>query len=1053
MTVDEMSPSETFVYTKKWIKHISLLTSLSMVIFLLLIIYYQDFLLKIVYQQFKVVNLFLILFFFLFTLIAVLFSNKIRRENLFKQKNTNLGNYTFLIGFMAINSLLLYISFENYYIFDIINVYLLVVVAIVLVGFGLYSNYTYFDENIYFWAISQKNYAFRITLSMLFIVSYAILNFYFGYLFIFVVLLFWIDLLFSKIIIPVIVRTAVAVARLVKSVSLFIIALPDLIYNLFKRVITYFNTVAHKSYTKTVTLSVKLDFSKLNILTVLLFSFGFSLLFNQIEVLLLIVFFLQILFIYYLFSNLNKLYYNLDNYQPDQGFESRYFYQLYGSLFLATLFIFEIFNYLFFQFISINSTVVVFSAVGLIILSLILCVYHPLVAILLWFAMVSKIIVLKLYSFLSNIVRSLTVFPTSSPRIIVTSLALILIVAYHPVLYLLYFFLVVILFYFMRSFPSFQQEFALLLSAKMNQVDITTDLDKKLFSTKLKLYVYAALSLILLLVFLPIPLFYQQYLQSFYLAYGSILVLILVNSAFIFHVIKVSTLKTVHAVLNLSLYLKRNTYDKIKYIYEINVEYGFITPIRMARLEFNTFIVSLLILFLLYPSSIHILFVVFISVLILVFYLLFMEQLYHRIKKITTHEYKPVSEQQKLFNMLKDFVFDSQKMEVKTISSELQKTQTDTRIFLLIPAILLTNIFFFIFNIYLVPNVLLVAALSLLSLFVVNLTFFSNLFRTIALAMYSAIQVIAIFMYNVIYSFGVLLVKLVRLTLVVLNKLAIGLYTITVKKGKKSLTLDFTLLLPLGFILGSVFARSTSFPDFFTIWYFLLLYGLGLAIIWYELVMQALIRIGLSIYQALYKIGMSIYTITVLNGRKSASLDLFILTGLAILTSDLVIGYDFSRTLIIACLFLASLALIWSATIIVYVVKAIDFSILKIKRIGYVMKQAFNRLLLVIQYVIKEVVNWSLFYVSILFSLIFIVFGIAYVISGLLNDSGKFITSIFFDINLLFGLANITNIILLLLGVAFIFAGLVLMRIINENKQRLFLHVFEIHTKQYEVMK
>ena len=88
------------------------------------------------------------------------------------------------------------------------------------------------------------------------------------------------------------------------------------------------------------------------------------------------------------------------------------------------------------------------------------------------------------------------------------------------------------------------------------------------------------------------------------------------------------------------------------------------------------------------------------------------------------------------------------------------------------------------------------------------------------------------------------------------------------------------------------------------------------------------------------------------------------------------------------------------------------------------------------KYVIKQSIIWFLIYISIFFSGIFVLFGFIYVISGLLNDSGAFMASILFDVNLLFGLAKITNVILLLLGVAFIFAGLLLMRIINENKER-----------------
>ena len=72
------------IYPKKLIKHVSLITSIIILVFLSSILTESSYLYQKVVGNFKIINLFLLAFFLCSTLLAILFSNKIRLENIFR---------------------------------------------------------------------------------------------------------------------------------------------------------------------------------------------------------------------------------------------------------------------------------------------------------------------------------------------------------------------------------------------------------------------------------------------------------------------------------------------------------------------------------------------------------------------------------------------------------------------------------------------------------------------------------------------------------------------------------------------------------------------------------------------------------------------------------------------------------------------------------------------------------------------------------------------------------------------------------------------------------
>ncbi|MHA2105421.1 MAG: hypothetical protein ACW981_18490 [Candidatus Hodarchaeales archaeon] len=93
-------------------------------------------------------------------------------------------------------------------------------------------------------------------------------------------------------------------------------------------------------------------------------------------------------------------------------------------------------------------------------------------------------------------------------------------------------------------------------------------------------------------------------------------------------------------------------------------------------------------------------------------------------------------------------------------------------------------------------------------------------------------------------------------------------------------------------------------------------------------------------------------------------------------------------------------------------------------------------------------VNWSLIWISVVFGSTIAIYGLILGFSGLIDNSGSWSYGLF-NINLLLFFTGVSPFILLILSLGFIFAGILLMRVISEHKENMMLKIV-LHPKKLD---
>lgn len=1047
-----------FSYNKKWIKHITLITSLLFIIFLSLLLLNEDLLYYKIFSNIKVINVILLTLFVLFTLITVLFNNKIRRENVFKQKQTNLGVYLTLSGSLIIVFMLFYISLESYSIFDLINPYILFLGSIIICLTGLYLNYTFLDDNIYSLLVRNKNYTIRLLFSVSFIFIYLLFNTIFGYYFIFLVIIFWVDLIFIKILLPLTVFILKTSYNISKSIVLFIIGIPSMIYKVTSGIVNYIFNFSFKSYNKTRTLSLRLGFSWIHIFTILLFSIGCSIFFSQIIIFFLVLLLIQILFVFYLTRSLNRLHGNLDYYQFEEKIENKYFYQLYVTFFIIFLFIFEVVNSFIKLYFIIDPIYSMIFAITLILLAVGISLRKIFLAVLNFIVYGTKSIIFSSLIYTKKVVVLTKTSKLLALQLFLTAFGLTLFLRLNIYVYFLVFIFILIFLKTISVNEGIKINFSNLLK-KTKDTENNSLVNLRKISSLLKIYLFLSLILFSYLLTISTLFIFQQYFSNINVIFIAFLLIIFPNSIFIINILQHTLIILGNLSKRFISYVRFNTYDKIQFIYVINIKNGILTNFDFIKLGLNVLLISL-VLFTIFSSWFTNIFIVSVLYTLLsIFWLFFLQDLYAKFFSIINLEKqtKDESEVKVLFNTLKNFIFDSQTNLERDPKTELRKLKWDSRILFGYPSIVIANLLLNVMYPYIRSFTTLVLFVFLTLLVITNMPFFSNIVFNVANKLLNLMKSIALFLYEFMQYLIISFIRTMQEIFYAMVRLFYSIYFLLTQKGKMSLTIDFTFILFMISIIGSIFFSDNLPSTEIFIVSLGFIYVLGLGTIWIQNILHFVGNLLNLVYLFIVKISKSIYFIVALQGRRSASIDLFIILLSIESVTSFIFGFDLSITLLFIGLFLVGLAIIWNEIIINSMITFMGHVSKLSKHVYRQLVTLSSKIAHSIQYAFKQLVNWFIFYASILFSIIFILFGFIYAISGILNDSGEFMASILFDINLLFGLTNIANIILILLGVAFIFAGLLLIRIINENKEKLLLHVFEMQKQKtfsnYEVLK
>ena len=1033
---------------KKWLKHVSLGSSLIIILYLVLFNFYNSIFSRVIVSTLKISNIFLIFFFALFTIISVLYSNKVRTENLFKEKHINFGLYIFLAGILLINSLLLYLAFEDHpFIFTIINPYILLFIGITLILSGLYSNYTTLDENIYNFVFLNKNYSLRIIATIFFITVYFLFNTPFGFLYFGLIVIFWIDLIVLKVIIPVIVYIATAIYDISRAIVFFVVLLPGRIIrgiiSISKRIYFFFVNLSKSSYTKTKTLNGRLHFSQINLLTVVLLSIGLALLITQYSFIFLVFDVLAIFLCYSSLQSLNSLYSDLHYYDSDSEFKKTYFYKLYGSYFIILTFLLEPFVFLIQTYFKITSSTVLSIGIVFIFMALAILFISP----------IKNLIyaTIKAFVYLFNLTKSyfnelqylINYDIITSSKLIITSLGLILL-GYHINLSFYYFFSIFLFLFFIivatRKDP-------VIIAFHQTSYEYSNEDKQYLLSNAIKVYLFLSISLVLSLLFFIILLFptpIHDLIASPYTFYISIVLILGPFTKEILTIGKKVVIALTEYILKILSYFKLNIVTKLIFTYKINIEYGIFTKNQLLKLALNAFFGLLLIQIIFYPIITILFLSIAIDVILLIAYFSTLNNYYNNvfslIKLSDTATESKVN--YSFLQRIKNFLFEDEQ-DPNKVFNHLVRYKSEIRTIFIIPMFILSNITLLTISNLIVEQELVIILLLLLVLMVINSILMINLFKQGIIWLSNLFKLLAVVSYNFGKGIIVSIIEFVKEIYYLIVQIIRKIYYFTFQNGNKTLSLDLALVLLFIFSIGQLFfSHATQYAVLYDLNVLLLVYVFGLILIWHEIIWYYISSVAMYIYSIIRSITISVYTALVKRGQYSYSLDLLLILLVLIIGSDLTLGYDFTRTIIFIGLLIVGLLIIWLPQEVKLVSKLLSVLVSGIQKALSIGKIAFQKLMLSIKYFFVMSVNWSLFYLAILFSAIFVLFGAIYVISGILNDSGAFVSSLFFDINLLLGLAKVNNIILLLLGGGLVFAGLLLIRIINENKERLFMPIF-----------
>lgn len=1028
------------------LKHISLILGILFNLFMFLLIFSKESLNYQIIANFKLINLFFLVIFLISMLVTILFSLKIKRENNYYQKKANFGLYLFFTGLIILNALLLVTSLNEYLELDLVNLYFLLILGIAFVILGLYLNYTYWDENIFFWIINNKNYSIRLILTFLTLITFILFNYKYPLFYFLLMIIFWLDLLLINFIIPLFTKLLVGIYWIFRFITIFLIALPHLIVNF---IITVFQDLKRRSqttFTRTQKLNLKLHFSKINFISIIFLAFGFSILFNQEKVYLFILLSVQLVLMIIPIVYLNKLFDGTEL-KILGKLKRRNFYELFITYLIILVYFFETLLFCFSLIIKIDFITLIPLAIYSLCIGIFFYLWNPL-------KLLFKYTIILFRKFLYETNLLLKSDPITSTKILLTSIGLTIVIFQLQEVVLRYLFSWIFVSDLGPTLKHLYLATILSIAFFLVLLDLylenSSDIQKRL---QIHFFIrsFSALFLISFIFYVM----NNNYPKSPYIILIGLVLTILPNYLLIIKVSKPILATISQKLKNSLIYLKFETLDKFVFLYKTSITYKILTPVHIIRAGVNIFLLSLSLFILTHSISSNVSFIFVFYILFILFLIAGYQTLYTKYSIILEQSSQDQQGHEILsfIDKIKNQLFNKpEKNENQTFES---LKGFKVKIILLFGVLFIptAHIFDILFNRFLVTYPFITTFVISLSLLILNINsiikllnvtayIFARILRNIILTIFNIIKAIKIFIHTTLNILAIMIINFIS-----------NIYRVLFKKGKISFTIDYTLSLIFIFILLFVSIPESSNTQFSLILFLGLLYISGLVIIWNELVIfktKALIRM---IQNTIIQISLSFYSIIVKYGNYSLSIDLFAIIVIATLASDYLLGYDFNRTLLFIIIFLIGLVIIWRESISLMMVKISSKVTLILQKSVKVFIISFRKLTITIQYVFKELINWLLFYISILFSIIFILYGLIFSISGILNDGGEFFASLFFDINLLFGLAKITNIILLLLGIAFIFAGLLLIRIINENKEKLFLHVFEIpkRTINYEV--
>ena len=155
-------------------------------------------------------------------------------------------------------------------------------------------------------------------------------------------------------------------------------------------------------------------------------SFGFSILVNQILLVLLFVLIIQLLIIIYPIGNLNKLFIDLDLIIPEEELKRRHYYQLFFIYFVVLLYVFEAIFYVGSLFVPI--TIAGFTVIGMfsIAIGFMILFFQPLTMLVIIFVSYTQRFFMYIINSFIELFQLLVSDPVESSKVLVTSVGIVI---------------------------------------------------------------------------------------------------------------------------------------------------------------------------------------------------------------------------------------------------------------------------------------------------------------------------------------------------------------------------------------------------------------------------------------------------------------------------------------------------------------------------------------------------------------------------------------------------------------------------------------------------
>ena len=224
-----------------------------------------------------------------------------------------------------------------------------------------------------------------------------------------------------------------------------------------------------------------------------------------------------------------------------------------------------------------------------------------------------------------------------------------------------------------------------------------------------------------------------------------------------------------------------------------------------------------------------------------------MSSLYYKIKDILSIE----TEEKNFLTKIKEFIFDNQTINSDQILVQLKKYKSDYRFLFIVPALVLSNLIFLLAQGVFLGNPLIISLLFIIIITFVNITFFYSLILSIFQYLVNILGEIINFILNSIVSFFTFISNMAKFLYRSFKNGISKIYIISFKKGTWSLSFDYTIIL-LCIVLFTIVVPSLkeSF-QFVDLTFFLIVYLIGLIIIWYQIELHYINKNIRSIYISL----------------------------------------------------------------------------------------------------------------------------------------------------------------------------------------------------------